>query len=160
MRPRLLLPVLLLAASATAASGTPTQSRSRFGDWTLIVRHDPFSGATSCRLTAKRMSYERGALVLHLPHDSDTSNVVYRIDGGRPITAEEDRPILASLGFSIWRDDLSNPSDGLVRIPAYRLKTAHALDLAIPAKHQLLHSTLRDFASALSAFRTAECDDI
>jgi hypothetical protein len=92
--------------------------RQRIGAWTLSATRYEFAGAVKCELTSRHARYERGALVLRLPERIDTSGAVYRIDGGAPHWTSQDAFQLAKLGFRLSEDNLDNPSEGLVRIPA------------------------------------------
>jgi hypothetical protein len=109
-------------AGHAASAATPASHR---GGWTLHARQDGFTGQTSCRLVRGHAEWRRGAVTFHLGGNVDTSGAVYRIDDGPAMTAASDQPAVAALGFAIWRDDLANPSAGVVRIPAEKLASAH-----------------------------------
>jgi hypothetical protein len=92
--------------------------RQRIGAWTLDATRYQFAGEVKCELTSRHARYERGALVLSLPERIDTSTAVDTVDGGAPHWTSQDAFPLAKLGFRLSEDDLDNPSEGLVRIPA------------------------------------------
>ena len=125
--------------------------------WALHVQTDHFSGAAICSLTKGRMSYERQAITFHLPYRINTFTAVYRIDGGPPRAVQDDQMDLARLGFALHRDDLANPSGGLVRIPADRLLHAGAISIETSTKYRPFRFTLNGLPAALDAAARAGC---
>jgi hypothetical protein len=113
-------PIILSLALAWPFSHPADSHRQhqRIGDWTLTAVRYTFSDEITCELTARRARYERQAVVLRLPSKIDTSTAFYRVDGGAPRSVREDAFELAKQGFRLTADDLQNPSEGLVRIPA------------------------------------------
>jgi hypothetical protein len=156
---------LLLAASAVQADAADQTGKSqprqrtqaRIGAWKLTVQHDLFAGRVACELVDGRLAYERGALVVRLPRGADTSAALYRIDGGAVMTAADDYPSLATLGFAIWQDNLRNPSGGLVRIPAPKIAAARELTLEPAPSGRVWHFPLDGLPAALAAWKDAGC---
>lgn len=103
------------------------------------------------------MDYERGALVIHLSPNADTFDAVYRIDGGAPRPVRADAMELASLGFALHNDDLSNPTGGLVRIPARTLAGASQVAVQIRPGAPVHRFPVDALAPALEAARAAGC---
>jgi hypothetical protein len=152
------LPWLPFGHHATAAApANPAQSHSRIAGWTLSVRRDPFVGSAVCQLYRGRASYERQALVLRLPPRTDTAAAVYRVDGGAPTPVFADRAAIASLGFALWRDQLDNPSGGLVRIPYAKLTAAHQVQLETRLRGRIWSFPLDGLPAAVAAEHSAGC---
>lgn len=127
------------------------------GPWTITVIQARFAGRTQCTLTARRMDFERGALVIHLPRKADTFDAVYRIDGGPPRSVRADAQELASLGFALHNDDLANPSGGLVRIPAHALTGAARVAVQAKPGAPVRQFRVDSLEPALDAARAAGC---
>ena len=129
--------------------------RVRIGAWTMRVDSDRFRDQVRCQLFERNVSYQRRALVFHLPRRAD--DAVYRIDGGPPMWARSDAMELADLGFTLHSDDLANPSGGLVRIPQPRIAGAHAVSIEPRSDVAPLRFNIDGFAAALDAARKAGC---
>ena len=123
-----------------------------FHGWRLQARTDHFSAGTVCRLTKGQLSYQRRAVVIQLPRNVDTSAAVYRIDGGPPRA-------LARRGFALHRDDLTNPSGGLVRVPIDRLQQAGSVSVEARAMGRPVKFRLDGLTMALDAARAAGCTE-
>jgi hypothetical protein len=134
-----------------------TVSVQKIGGWKLTVRRDTFVGAAACRLTRGRAAYEQGAVTISLPPATDTAAAVYRIDGGAPRAAAADQMAIASLGLPVWRDDLDNPSGGLVRIPAARLTGAGLVQIETRLGGRVWRVPVANLGAALAAAKTAGC---
>ena len=133
------------------------RAHHRIGPWTLTVVQDRFSGQVQCRLAARGMDFERGALTLHLSPKADTSDAVYRIDGGLPHSVRADTLELVRMGFAVHRDDLTNPSGGLVRIPVAALAGATQVAVVARPGAPIYSFQVGALAPALDAARTAGC---
>jgi hypothetical protein len=127
---------LMAALPLGQAPAAPTSTPAAAGAWTLRTRPDAFAQETSCRLVRGRATWERGVVVFHLGAKVNSAGAVYRIDDGAPISAAADQPAVAALGFAIWRDNLANPSAGVVQIPAAKLANAHLVTIE-PRTHAL-----------------------
>lgn len=130
-------------------------THGRIGEWTLRVRSDQFSGGRTCRLSAKHVMYQRGALVFRVSRQSSTLTAVYRIDGGAARAASADALELARMGFTIYQDDLANPSGGVVRIPVRRLQGAKSV--AIEVWREPMTFNIAGLDAALAAASKAGC---
>lgn len=133
------------------------RTHQRVGPWTVSVVEDRFSGQVQCRLAARGMDFERGALTLHLSPKADTSDAVYRVDGGPPHSVRADALELVRMGFALHRDDLTNPSGGLVRIPVATLAGAKQVAVAARPGAPVYSFQVGALAPALEAARTAGC---
>jgi hypothetical protein len=151
--------ILLLGQSsygAPAPTAKPTATAA--GAWTLRARQDAFTGETSCRLVQGRATWERGVVVFHLGGKVNTAGAIYRIDDGAPVSAAADEPAVAALGLTIWRDDLANPSAGVVRIPAAKLANAHLVRIEPRARATRFYSFPVDgLAAAVDAAKAKGC---
>jgi hypothetical protein len=155
---RLVVSLSLLAVAHPAnAAHQNSIVRQHAGQWRLTFEIDSFSGRTACSLNARHLSFERGALLVHLPRRVDTMNAVYRLDGGPPIIAASDEPRLARMGFSLRLDNLNNPSGGLVRIPLDRIGGASRLEVKALPQHRIWSYPLTDLRSAVALFQSAGC---
>lgn len=133
------------------------RQHQRIGAWTLTVTHERFAGAVKCRLTTNRVGYERQALVMRLPAQVNTASALYRIDDGDPRPAAGDAMELASLGFALTRDDLDNPSGGLVRVPARLLAEASRVGVQTRPGGPVFRFKVAGLQAALDAARAAGC---
>jgi hypothetical protein len=133
-------------------------SRVHVAGWTLYRYQDRFSERVVCRLSRDGVTYERHAIVLHFPAQTDTSEAVYRIDGGPPIAAVTDAMELASSGFQLRDDDLRNPSQGLLRIPERRLAGAQLVNVETSPAFAIATFKLDGLGPALAAARAAGCE--
>jgi hypothetical protein len=136
------------------------QHRYGVDGWVLEIRKDSFSGDTRCRVQRGRLSYERQALVFHLPPRLNTFDAAYRIDAGPLILARDDAADLAAQGFALNDDDLANPSGGLVRIPARRLDGAKLVQIQPRPETRPLRFNLTGLAPTLAAAKQLGCDAI
>jgi len=153
---RLALIPILFFSSPGREVGSRTLDH-RVGAWTVRVSVDRFSDQVTCRLFARGVDYRRGALVFHLSRRTDTSAAVYRVDGGAPIAARSEVMDMARAGFAVYRDDLDNPSGGLVRIPERRVMEARSVQIR-PGSHGAAATfKVEGFSAALGAARAAGC---
>ena len=136
------------------------QHRYGVDGWVLEIRKDSFSGDTRCRVQRGRLSYERQALVFHLPPRLNTFDAAYRIDAGPLILARDDAADLAAQGFALHDDDLANPSGGLVRIPARRLEGAKLVQIQTRPGVKPLRFRLYSLNAALDAAHRLGCGAI
>ncbi len=151
------LPVGHHAKMDRVVAANPPPTHARIGRWRLTVRRDTFAGRATCRLSRGPLSYERRTLVLTLSPKLDTSLAVYRVDWGAPTPVAADRGAIASLGFSIWQDNLSNPSGGLVRVPYARLAAAHAIEVEPRPGAPVWRFSLDGLSGAVAAANRAGC---
>jgi hypothetical protein len=143
---------------ASVASPAPqAQSRSTIQGWRLTVRRDLFTGRNTCRLVRGRQALDRQVLVLRLPSKVDTTAAVYRVDWGAPMPAVDDRAAVASLGLALWRDDLTNPSGGLVRIPYAKVASAHTVAVEARPRGRIWTFSLSGLPAAVAAAKAANC---
>lgn len=106
-----------------------TVERQHQKGWTLEIRHDAFAGVTQCRISGHDVELVHGVATFRFHHWVDTSHALFRIDDGPTVSSQTVAPEAAALGAALWTNDLSNPSDGQVHIPAARLDAAHAVTI-------------------------------
>jgi hypothetical protein len=157
MQPHLALIALLLLPSTWGHHEIRVERR-HVGAWTLVVQTDRFSGRVTCQLSKHKIGYERQALVFHLSDRVDTSDAVYKIDGGLPVWVRSDAMELAHLGFALHNDTLANPSGGLVRLPERSLLDAHLVAVQPKAGDAPVNFKIEGFRTALETAHNAGCD--
>ena len=146
------------AASTVHAARVGAVSRWRVGQWFLTVRRERFSGAVGCEIVRRRASVQRQALVLTLPPRVDTSQALYRIDAGRPMSVADDRSILAIQGFALWKDDTENPSGAVVRIPLAKLAGATTVQIETRYNGHVWRIPIDGLAAAQAAAKKEGCN--
>lgn len=132
--------------------------RAHIDGWRLEIRHDRFTDQASCTLKKDHIVYERGVVTFSLGHQVDTANATYRLDDG-PVRRVGDVAVeAAGLGARFTSQNLENPSDGEVRIPARELGEAHVI--YIRANTRLTHRIfdLTGLADAVDAAQTKGCE--
>jgi hypothetical protein len=152
-----LLALSFLGHASHEPKARPAAHSQPIGRWTLAVRPDAFAGTTTCRLTTGRATVDRGAVIFRLPPGTDTSAAVYRIDAGAPTPASADQMAIARLGLPIWRDDLANPSAGLVQIPAAKLAAASVVWIEARRGGHVWRIPVDHLDAALQAATKAGC---
>jgi hypothetical protein len=130
----MLAPLAMIAAFLWPFPGHAATFRTthqKVAGWTLNVRTNRFADDHRCRLAKGPVSLTRDVLVFRLSPGLDTAAARYRVDGGALHAASGDLMSVAQAGLAIYDDQLANPSGGLVRIPAERVR--HAKRIAIQA---------------------------
>jgi len=150
---------LLLALVLWPHHRAPEVIQHRYGveGWVLEMRTDSFTHRTDCRVHRGRLAYERQAVVFHLPRRLNTFDAAYRIDGGPLVRSRDDAADLAAQGFALSDDDLANPSDGIVRIPAHRLEGAKLVQIQPRPDDRPLNFRLNGLAATVAAARRLGC---
>ncbi len=155
--------IALLAFTSTASRaaqvhGAQVRGMQRHvGPWTIRVHTDRFSERVSCRLFGRGMEYRRGAVIFRLPGRFDTSTAAYRVDDRPPVDVRTEVMAMARLGFALYRDDLANPSGGLVRIPEDRLIDANVVRIEAGPKGAAFHFKVFGLSAALEVAGAAGC---
>ena len=135
--------------------------RSRLaGGWTLSQAKDPFKGVSTCRLEGRNVRYGSGVVTFSFGHAVDTANALFRVDGGPVVSAGEVAQEAAGLGAPFLNGNLSNPSDGRVRIPWSKLVGAQRVDIRANAKTYHRTFMLAGLDAALAAARGKGCSDL
>jgi hypothetical protein len=135
----------------------PSDGRTHIGLWTYQVGVDRFTGLKSCRLSARHVSYAHQALTFQFASKIDTSESLYRLDGGPAQSWRVNAMTLASAGVALHDDSLVNPSQGLVRIPAHELANTGAVTIRATPRSRPVKFHIEGFAAALAAAEAAGC---
>ena len=126
---------LFIAASILALlpwiGRDPDVSTHRVGHWTLTASTDRFSKSTDCKIINKDISIINGVALFHFAKTTDTSQAIYKIDEEGPFSAADDELAVAHAGLSLYSDDLTNTSGGVVRLPASKISNAHRLRIEL-----------------------------
>lgn len=125
--------------------------------WTLTIDTDAFTKVRRCHLTRPNVEFRRSALILHAPERIDTSRADYRIDDGPVISVASDQLALAALGFQLENEDLDNPSQGLVRVPAMRLWQPRRISVQPAPGRPTVSFEVSGLVQALEAAADAGC---
>lgn len=156
MLPQLALIAALLSPNNVGITHRDNQTQHIAG-WTLKVRVDNFSGGRICSLKNGKITYQRQAIVLHLPDTIDTTQAIYRVDNGPVQLSRDDDVSIAHLGFAIDQPVLDNPSGGLVRIPASKVLGAALLQIELSAFGHPRRYNISGLGAALTAAATNGC---
>lgn len=107
-------------------SSAQSGHRLRFGDWTLAWERDRFTSDVTCRIDARddRISFGGSALGFHFGRGADVLRAAFRVDEGPVLRWRDELPELARLRVAISGRDMTSPTDGIVWIPADRLRDA------------------------------------
>ena len=130
------------------------------GGYRLALVRDDFRKTVTCRLDAADVRYAGGVVTFSFGRRTDTANALFRIDDGPLRAAGELGPEAAGLGAPFYSSNISNPSDGRVRLPYRVLQGARAI--AIRANDHRAHRTfpLVPLQAALAEARARGCDDL
>ena len=140
-----------------APGGGPENTRQQIGQWTLAVKHDRFTGALSCSLTAPQMSFERAALTFRFSRRTETFDAVYRVDAGPAFSWRLSAMALAAHGVQLQTDDAANPSGGRVILPYSALVGGKTVWIRPSEKQRAWPFRIDDLASAVTAAKDAGC---
>ena len=145
-------------------NGEPTErhdlqvQHARVAGWRLEVRHDRFTNQTSCVIQKDHITYDHGVVTFALGSRVDTANATYRLDSGPVSPAGNVAVEAAGLGARFDSQNLANPSNGDVHIPARDLGAASAI--SIRANTRMTHRVfdLTGLSHAFDAARARNCD--
>lgn len=126
--------------------------------WVLEVRRDAFTSATTCQIKARDMTYRHGVLTFRFATRVDTANALYRIDQGPAQSVGLVATEAAGLGAEFRSQNMKNPSNGRVHIPAAYLQTAQTVSIRPNPKRRSKAFSLTGFDKALSAAKDQGCD--
>ncbi len=139
------------------APGASNPARRRIGQWTLEIKHDPFTGAISCALRAPRMNFEHAAVSFQFWPTIDTFGAEYRIDGGQAYSWRISAMALAAHGVKIQTDDARNPSGGKVTVPYNALIGGKTIWIRPGPKASATPFKIDDLPAAVAAARSQDC---
>jgi hypothetical protein len=137
-------------------STRPETQRSHVGQWTIAVTKDPFTGATTCRLRARGMTYADGVMTFDLGRRTRTFRALYKIDQG-PATSWRTNAMALARSSSLQTDDLLNPSGGRVLTPLGPLLGAHQIVIRPSPDIRAVTFSLADLSPALDRASASGC---
>lgn len=140
------------------ANDARTQRSTPAKGWVLEVRQDNFTGAKSCTIKARDMTYRHGVLTFRFGTSVDTANALYRVDQGPARSVGVVAPEAAGLGAEFKSRNTKNPSNGRVHLPTSQLQAAQTVSIRPNPGRRPQTFRLTGFETALSAARTQGCD--
>jgi hypothetical protein len=156
--------VVALALLGLFHNGDATEHRdvrvqhAHVAGWRLEVRGDRFTGQTTCALRRDDIVYDHGVVTFALGHRVDTANATYRLDDGPVRRAGDVAVEAAGLGARFDSQNLDNPSNGEVRIPAKDLGDARKIYIRANTKMTHRIFDLAGLPRALEAAKARNCD--
>lgn len=130
------------------------------GGWTVKQTRDRFTQAVSCSMSKGRVEFRDDVLIFHSNPDDDTSDAVFKVDGGpvrsvREATYEDQRR-----GYFRDGGPLENPSAGEVALPPFYAAGASWVLIRPTPRHPANSFDVRYFAEALALARSLNCPGI
>jgi hypothetical protein len=141
----------------------PSQTVTRHrhvGGWTVKISHDRFTGAVSCAMAKGHVEFRTDALIFHLNRDADTSDAVFRIDGGPAHNVHEATYDDERRGFYRNGGPLANPTGGEVVLPSFYVTGAKWVFIRAVPNREPDAFDVRRFADALALARANGCPDV
>ncbi len=134
------------------------QSHQDVGGWRLDVKHDQFSGRTTCRLSRGPVSYERQVVTFRFASWVDTANAEFRVDNGAVQSVGSVVVEAAGLGARLRGNSATNPSGGLVAIPSRLVANAASVSIRPNPKRSHKDFAVKGLAGALGVAQQKGCD--
>jgi hypothetical protein len=128
--------------------------------WTVRVLWDRFTGATSCTVRKGHVELRNDVLVFHAPTWLDTSDAVFRIDGGPARSVHEATYEDQRRGYYRIGGPVENPSAGEVALPSYYVTDAKWVYIRADAGRAPDGFDVRGFPAALALARSEKCPDL
>lgn len=125
--------------------------------WRIGVDRDTFTGAVSCTLKARNVSFRSDTLIFHLRPGLETTHAVFRVDGGaaRPVSVafheDEAHGIFPQKGF------IDDPAGGDVALPASYLRSARRIWIRPSPTSWPRYFVVYRFSEALARAKAAGC---
>ncbi len=133
-------------------------SHQEVGGWRLDVKHDQFSGRTTCRLKRGPVTYERQVVTFRFASWVDTANAEFRIDNGALQSVGSVAVEAAGLGARLRSDNSTNPSGGLVAIPSRLVANAGSVSIRPNPKRGHKDFVVKGLTGALAVAQQKGCD--
>lgn len=146
----------MLALSLFGAHQTITRHH-HVGGWTVRVVWDRFTGDISCTVRKGRVELQNDVLIFHSPEWTDTSDAIFRIDGGPARSVHEATYEDQRRGYYRQGGPLANPSAGEVALPTYYVTGAKLVWIRPDARQEPWHFDVSRFADALALARSWKC---
>lgn len=126
--------------------------------WRIEARHDRFTDHTVCTLRRDHVRYADGVVTFAFSQGTDTANATYRLDNGPVQRAGDVAVAAAGLGARFDTQNLHNPSNGEVHIPAADLGQAHMVYIRANTKMTHRAFDLTGLSRAFEAAKARNCD--
>jgi hypothetical protein len=127
------------------------------GGWTVRVMWDRFTGDIDCTVRKGPVELKNDVLVFHGPPWTDTTDAVFRIDGGPARSVHEATYDDQRRGYYRNGGPLENPSAGEVALPTYYVTNAKWIYIRADAKRAPDAFDVRRFPEALALARAQKC---
>jgi hypothetical protein len=128
--------------------------------WTVRVIWDRFTGETSCTVRKGHVELKDDVLVFHSPTWVDTSDAVFRIDGGPARSVHEATYEDQRRGYYRSGGPVENPSAGEVALPSYYVTHAEWVYIRAGAGRAPEGFDVRGFPAALALARSEKCPNL
>ena len=126
--------------------------------WDAEVRTDAFTGAVTCRLRGRDVTVSHGAAAFRFGRWVNTSEAVYRIDGGPAKSGRLAMNGVATLGVRTIGSNPNNVTGGLVHIPVAELADASRVAIRTGRDASPRTFDLKGLAAALNTEKQRGCD--
>jgi hypothetical protein len=155
-RSRLMIVATMLALALFGGHQTITRHH-QVGGWTVSVVWDRFTGEISCTVRKDDVELQNDVLVFHSPAWVDTSDAIFRIDGGAARSVHEATYEDQRRGYYREGGPLANPSRGEVALPTHYVTNAKWVWIRPDGRHAPDGFDVRRFPDALELARAEKC---
>ena len=134
--------------------------QSHIMGWRLVVVQDRFNNQTTCKIDKSAVAYQHGVVTFQFGNGVNTAAAEFRVDGGEPQPAVLLAVQAAGLGARLSGDNLQNPSQGEVNIPASALSGARSVSIRADRVSGHRDFSLAGLSEAIQAAKGKSCDVI
>src|ERR1700733_6847084 len=142
-----------LALSLFGAGQTDTVHR-HVGGWTVRVTTDRFTKGGSCSVTKGRVAFRNDVLVFHLGEYANTSDAVFRVDGGPVRSVHEGTYDDQRRGYYRSGGPLEKPAGGAGALPSFYVTGAKSVYIREKLRDGRSWFDVSHFADALALARS------
>jgi hypothetical protein len=127
------VPAAALCALAGAPAGAQKVARYEQDGWALNVRHDDFTGLTSCSMlsTDRRIVVQPAAIGFRFAKGSDTFHAWYQVDGAAAQRWQDMYSALIMADADIDGPGLDDPTGGVMWLPTELVRTAREVTVRL-----------------------------
>jgi len=140
--------------------GQQITTRHHVGGWTVRVSWDRFTGAISCAVNKGRVEFSNDVLIFHSNPEVDTSDAIFRVDGGPARSVREATYDDQRRGYYRSGGPLANPSAGEVALPSFYVTGAKWVYIRANPGRAPDGFDVRHFPEALALARAKKCPGI
>jgi hypothetical protein len=152
-----LVAISLFGGSSLLDAAQTTTRHYHLDGWTVRVIWDRFTGAASCTVRKGRVELIDDVLLFHSTSRVDTSDAVFRIDGGPARSVREATYADQRRGYYRNGGPLENPSAGLVALPSYYAANASWVYIRADVRRAPDGFDVRGLPQALALARSQKC---